>query len=194
MKSTSHGMSIAHQVGHEEDRALEDADEQEVAATVVVRDLGAELGDPPVQRLSSMRTSSTAAVSSFFTWFTLLRRPRPPHRAPGDSGDTRPRRPCTTSGQASRSDRGILASTKILHLLAAVRREPVSGPPAAHVEAVAARKRLQGPHGRGPSAGRGLARARRSRTPVPPPGRRPGRHASIRPGRRATLQALSRSA
>ena len=39
----------AHEVGHEEDGALEDADEQEVAAAVVVADLGAELGDPPLE-------------------------------------------------------------------------------------------------------------------------------------------------
>ena len=35
----------AHEVGDEEDGALEDADEQEVALAVVRRDLGAELGD-----------------------------------------------------------------------------------------------------------------------------------------------------
>ena len=58
---------VAHQVGHEEDRALEDADEQQVAAGVVGRDLGAELRDPPLERrpprsgpLSTARSSSVA--------------------------------------------------------------------------------------------------------------------------------------
>ena len=36
MKSTSHGhVEVAHQVGEEEDRALQDADEQQVPALVV---------------------------------------------------------------------------------------------------------------------------------------------------------------
>ena len=51
MKSTSQGRSIApHEVGHEEDGALEDSDEQEVAAAVVLPDLGAQLGDAALQR------------------------------------------------------------------------------------------------------------------------------------------------
>ncbi len=46
MKSTSHGIvDRAHEVGEEEHRALEDADEQQVATVVVAGDLGAELAD-----------------------------------------------------------------------------------------------------------------------------------------------------
>ena len=44
-------MIDAHQVGHEEDGALEHADEQQLAAGVVGGDLGAELADPRLQRL-----------------------------------------------------------------------------------------------------------------------------------------------
>ena len=44
MKSTSHGtLDLAHQVGEEEHRALQHADQQQVAVRVVSRDLGAEL-------------------------------------------------------------------------------------------------------------------------------------------------------
>src|SRR6266480_547924 len=42
---------LAHQVGHEEDGPLEDADQQQVAARVISGDLRAELGDPGAQRL-----------------------------------------------------------------------------------------------------------------------------------------------
>jgi hypothetical protein len=38
-----------HQVGEEGDRALQDRDQQGRAALVVAADLGAELGDPPLQ-------------------------------------------------------------------------------------------------------------------------------------------------
>ena len=53
-----HGQ-LAHQVGDEEDRALEDADEQQIAALVVRRDLGAELDDAAPQGLPSISTSPT---------------------------------------------------------------------------------------------------------------------------------------
>jgi len=42
---------MAHQVGQEEDRALEDAHEEQVAPLVVGRDLGAELPDAPLEVL-----------------------------------------------------------------------------------------------------------------------------------------------
>src|SRR5206468_10372855 len=42
---------VAHQVGEEEDRALEHADEEQVASLVVRRDLGAELRDAPLEIL-----------------------------------------------------------------------------------------------------------------------------------------------
>ena len=44
-------VELAHQVGEEEDRALEHADQDQVAALVVAADLGAELGDAPLELL-----------------------------------------------------------------------------------------------------------------------------------------------
>ena len=44
MKSTSHvGLQVAHEVGEEEDRALQHADQQQLAALVVARDLLGQL-------------------------------------------------------------------------------------------------------------------------------------------------------
>ena len=58
MKSSSQAISsVAHQVGEEEHRALQDADHHQVAARVVAADLGAELGDPPLQVLARRRGS-----------------------------------------------------------------------------------------------------------------------------------------
>ena len=52
MKSTSHGTSIdAHEIGHEEDRAFQDADEEQVSAAVVLGDRGAELADAALERV-----------------------------------------------------------------------------------------------------------------------------------------------
>src|SRR3954468_21324758 len=45
-----HGQ-VPHQVGHEENGALQHADQQQVAALVVGRDLGAQLGDATGERL-----------------------------------------------------------------------------------------------------------------------------------------------
>jgi hypothetical protein len=45
MKSISQDRQVAHQVGHEEDRALEHADQEQIAARVVGGDLLAELLD-----------------------------------------------------------------------------------------------------------------------------------------------------
>jgi hypothetical protein len=42
---------VAHEIGHEEDGALEDADQQEILAGVVGRDLGSKLGDAFPQRV-----------------------------------------------------------------------------------------------------------------------------------------------
>ena len=42
----------AHQVGEEEDGALQHADHDQVAALVVAADLGAQLGDPALQVLA----------------------------------------------------------------------------------------------------------------------------------------------
>ena len=53
MKSISHGtVELAHQVGEEQHRALEDPDHDEVAALVVAADLRAELARPCAQVLA----------------------------------------------------------------------------------------------------------------------------------------------
>src|SRR4029079_12073632 len=96
----------AHQVGHEEDGAVEDADEEEVAARVVGRDLLAPLRDAPLERLAADQDRGAGAlelgrahdltVRSAVTagWSTM----------PGTAITSDPR---TTRGQASRSDFGI---------------------------------------------------------------------------------------
>ena len=45
-------VDAAHQVGEKEDRALEHADHEEVTPGVLLADLAAELGDPPLQVLA----------------------------------------------------------------------------------------------------------------------------------------------
>src|SRR5207249_8706706 len=112
-----------HQVGHEEDRALEHADEQQVAAFVVDRDLLAELGDAALQpllvdqdlrdrvlelgRAHKARSDSTSGCAT----------------SPGTAITSSPR---TTSGQASRSDLGTFASTNTswIFRLRPARRSP----------------------------------------------------------------------
>ena len=65
MKSISQGtVEVAHQVGDEQDRALEHADHDQVAALVVAADLGAELGDAPLQVLGRRRGSRRSLVVS----------------------------------------------------------------------------------------------------------------------------------
>ena len=116
MKSISHGtVSSPHQVGDEEHGALQDADEEQVAALVVGRDLGARArrcgsaARPP--RSGSRRRPAVDVVASR----VLPRRasPRPPSRAPRRSpGTATTSSPRTTIGQPSRSARGTLASTR----------------------------------------------------------------------------------
>src|SRR5207247_359195 len=107
----------AHQVGHEEDRPFQDADEQEVAAVVVRRDLLAELRDPPLQGVSIdqdvgdgplelCRTHSFRSAPS-----SLRGRVATTLGCPITPGTAITSSPRTTSGQASRSALGIFAST-----------------------------------------------------------------------------------
>src|SRR5437868_182706 len=53
---------VPHEIRHEEDGALQDADEQRVAARVEVRDLVTELGDPRLQRLLVDQDLADAAL------------------------------------------------------------------------------------------------------------------------------------
>ena len=112
MKSISHGtVSCAHQVGHEEDGALEHADEQEVAPVVVGRDLRAERGHPCAhvvlvdEDLPDARSTSSLMHPSAPARRPRIRAPRrfrarrrPRHRA---------RRPATRRARAL----GTFAST-----------------------------------------------------------------------------------
>ena len=114
---------LAHQVGHEEDGALEDADEQQVAALVVGRDLLAELRDAArAAASSSIRTSPTPRSSSVCAHAHASSLPAA-STIPGTATTSSPR---TTSGHASRSDRGILASTNTswIFLLRPASRSP----------------------------------------------------------------------
>ena len=55
---------LAHQVGEEEHGALEHADHEQVAPLVVAADLGAELGDAPLQVLLETRVSPIGSPSA----------------------------------------------------------------------------------------------------------------------------------
>ena len=142
MKSISHGtVRSPHQVGHEEDGALEHADEQQIAARVVGRDLVAELGDARRSASSSIRTSPTPARARVSAHSLPLRRSRrAPRRCPAprrprrrarraatprarSAGPSRPRtRPGPSSAarepvarRASRAREGRAASESIRH-------------------------------------------------------------------------------
>ena len=101
-----HGQ-VPHQVGHEEDGALEHADQQQVAALVVGRDLGAELGHARGERLPVDQDLADRALELGLAHARSAFTPGASTR-PGTATTSRPR---TTRGHASRSDRGILAST-----------------------------------------------------------------------------------
>ena len=127
MKSISHGIvRLAHEVGHEEDGALEDADEQQVAAGVVGRDLrrraramralqrvlvDEHLGDGPLEL--SRAHASTSGCSTM----------------PGNGDDlvaAHDERPRLALGA-----RDLRVDEHVLDLLLPA-REPVAGPPASH--------------------------------------------------------------
>src|SRR3990172_1624063 len=104
----------AHEVGHEEDGALEHADEEEVAAAVVPADLGAELGDPRLERRlvdqDLFDRGAELAHLAHPTLSSVTASSQPGAAAiPGTTTTSSPR---TTRGYASRSERGTFASTK----------------------------------------------------------------------------------
>src|SRR5205823_2079421 len=103
---------LAHQVGHEEDGALQHADEQEVASLVVGRDLPAELADPLVQAV--LVDQDLADRSLELSLLAVHRSSSLVACTPGAStipGTATTSSPRTTSGHDSRSVRGIFAST-----------------------------------------------------------------------------------
>src|SRR5581483_965823 len=119
---------VPHQVGHEEDGALEDADQEELAARVVCRDLLAEPGDPRAQgvgvdqdladRLLQLRSHHAPGhpyALPTFTWASST--------IPGTATTSSSR---TTTGHESRSERGTFASTNTScsFLLRPARRSP----------------------------------------------------------------------
>ena len=88
MKSISHGMvRCAHQVGHEEDGALQHADQEQVAPGVVGGDLLAQLGDPLLQRVRLDQDLGDAAFQF------SLRSDAPPPPLLDDAREPRPPRP-----------------------------------------------------------------------------------------------------
>src|SRR2546430_4703863 len=116
---------MSHQVGHEEDRALEDADQQQVAADVVGGDLLAELGDPAPHALLVDQHLRDRAVE-LGRAHVLVASTSGRSTIPGTAITSSPR---TTRGHASRSDRGILASTNTSWIFL---RRPASRSPARH--------------------------------------------------------------
>ena len=83
-------MSVAHQVGHEDQRALEDADHDQIAIGVVGADLGAELGHAAVQPLRIDQGLADPPVPAAPRWIAHRRRVysgATGHGARGDHGD-----------------------------------------------------------------------------------------------------------
>src|SRR5918999_1099919 len=101
----------AHQVGHEEDGALKHADQEQVAAGVVGGDLLPQLRDPVLQRNLVDEDSLNGRLQLGLALAHVSSRvARTPSCStiPGTHTTSSPR---TTSGQASRSERGTFAST-----------------------------------------------------------------------------------
>ena len=130
----------AHEIGHEEDRALEDADEQ----------------GPPSSRSRSRSSlpssmirdcSVGSSISNFLShapraqFASRPRSPLPLRRCPVLR---RPRHRRTTSGHDSRSERGILASTNTSWIFLV---RPASRSPARHPRTLRPRSRAEMRHG-----------------------------------------------
>ena len=172
----------------------------EVAAPVVRGDLRAELGDSLRERVlvDQDLLDRAARAHARLHHRPLLRCDDRVlvARAAATPGTTTTSSPRTTSGHASRSERGIFASTKrSCTFFLAVRR---AGRRAASPGRRGPRRRgsiVQPPHSTAPvEPDRGRARARRGRTRAPPPGRRRGRRASSRRATRAAPRARARPA
>src|SRR5256714_2016108 len=118
---------VPHQVGHEEHGPLEHPDQQQVAAGVVGGDLIAELRDAvPQALLADQHLGDRALEGALRQSSSLIARTPGASTRPGTATTSSPR---TTRGHASRSDRGILASTNTSWIFL---RRPASRSPARH--------------------------------------------------------------
>src|SRR5215212_3009845 len=118
-----HGQA-PHQIRHEEHRALEHADQQQVAPRVVGRDLAAELRDAVLQPVVVDQYLLDPALELGLAHDPSLRAWMPgASTRPGTATTSSPR---TTSGHASRWERGIFASTNTswIFLLRPASRSP----------------------------------------------------------------------
>src|SRR5206468_4803184 len=88
---------VAHQVGHEEDGALEHADQEQVAALVVGRDLRAELGDARSERLLVDQDLADGPLQLCLAHSSLTAVTPAASTSPGTATTSRPR---TTRGHA----------------------------------------------------------------------------------------------
>ena len=128
MKSTSHGIvDLAHQVGEEEHRALEHADQQQVPARVVARDLGAELADPVLQVVGLDEDLADRGVAHAERAVLSVSTSRGPAVRPRTRSDRRAR---TTRARAVAEVERARRSPQREHLLGAARR-PRHGAPVA---------------------------------------------------------------
>ena len=187
MKSISHGtVSSPHEVGHEEDRALEDADEEEVAARVVGGDLGAELADPRLDRLCLDQDLPDGLLQ-----LCLRHSPESFHARTASSQPGAARIPgtATTSSPARRAATLSLATGDLRideHVLNLLRSGPPGDPRVGASRTTSpGRSALEPPRRRaarpGPRAAPGRIRARRG-------GRRGGRRSWCRPSTREVAQ------
>src|SRR6478735_6513066 len=155
---------MAHQVSHEEDSALEDADQQQVLSRVVRGDLLAELADArpqavgvdqdlpdrPVQlRLHHVRATRTRASSTI------------PGTATTSSSSF------ATTGQPSRSALGTLASTNTSWSFLRRPRSRSPGRRALTVKPGSVASIVQGPQRTGPSSSETRSYSRTARIPRP---------------------------
>ena len=121
MKSTSHGIvDLAHEVGQEEDGALEDADEQQVAVGVVAGDLLAERRDPRCLSWSGW-TSISPMRGSRMRRQVYWQRRRAGHR-----GST-PRSSTTTRAPSPRSSAPAPSASTSSRRAGGARAEPAGG-------------------------------------------------------------------
>src|SRR4051794_8649719 len=102
---------LPHQVGHEQHRALEDADHQQVAAVVVAADVGPQLADSSLKVLGADQglADSAAGHSSVrqvrtATWRVDAASRKSSETATPATQATRPR--ATTTGTSRRAERG----------------------------------------------------------------------------------------
>ena len=176
----------AHQVGHEEDRALEHADEQQLAAGVVGGDLRAELADARLQALlvdqDLADRPARARSATRGTRLDPLGLDDPGHR--DDLVAAHDERPAFAVGA-----RDLGVDEHVLDLLRAA-GEPVAGPPSADDKAWQLGADAPPPQrDLAVELDRAAARARAGRARARPGRRRRGRRASSRPARRAARRA-----